>query len=148
MPARRRARARLDTIAALRAAGVPAGVLIAPVIPHAGDHPDAPDALVDARAVTVFPDTMRISPGARDWFLTQSARTLPPHLHHRLAADFATRRAMPPRYVQQVTAHIHARAAHHGLPRWEDYIGRLGRNRRTAGEPFGTRSTRSRVAPP
>ncbi|QRX94789.1 radical SAM protein [Streptomyces noursei] len=119
-------RARLDTIAALRAAGVPAGVLIAPVIPHAADHPDALNALVDAcaeaGAVTVFPDVMRLSPGARTWFLDQAAQNLPPRLHHRLAADFATRRTMPPRYVQQVADHIHARAAQHGIPRWQDYV--------------------------
>lgn len=121
-------RARLATIAALRAAGVPAGVLIAPVIPHAGDHPDALNALVDAcaeaGAVTVWPDVMRVSPGARDWFLDQSAAHLPPHLHERLAASYAVSRAMPSAYVRDVTAHIHARASHHGLPRWEDYVRR------------------------
>ncbi|WP_116209959.1 radical SAM protein [Streptomyces olivoreticuli] len=119
-------RARLATIAALRAAGVPAGVLIAPVIPYAGDSPAALDALVDAcaeaGAVTVYPDVMRISPGARDWFLARSAAHLPPHLHRRLAARYATHRGMPPQYVREVTAHIHARAARHGLPRWEDYV--------------------------
>ncbi|MEV7524348.1 radical SAM protein [Streptomyces sp. NPDC091371] len=119
-------RARLATIAALRAAGVPAGVLIAPVIPHAADHPAALDALVDAcadaGAVTVYPDVMRISPGARDWFLAQSAAHLPPHLHQRLAASYTHHRAMPPPYVRQVTDHIHTRAAHHGMPRWEDYV--------------------------
>ncbi|MFF7024798.1 radical SAM protein [Streptomyces klenkii] len=124
-------RARLATIAALRAAGVPAGVLVAPVIPHAGDHPAALDALVDAcaeaGAVTVYPDIMRISPGARDWFLNQSAVHLPPHLHQRLAASYADSRAMPASYVREVTAHLHARAAHHGLPRWEDYIHGVGR---------------------
>ncbi|MDT0449212.1 radical SAM protein [Streptomyces hesseae] len=119
-------RARLATIAALRAAGVAAGVLIAPVIPHAGDRPAALDALVDAcaeaGAVTVYPDVMRISPGARDWFLTQSAAHLPPHLHQLLAASYANSRSMPASYVREVTAHLHARAARHGLPRWEDYI--------------------------
>ncbi|MFE0188088.1 radical SAM protein [Streptomyces sp. NPDC058989] len=135
--------ARLDTIRALRAAGVPAGVLIAPVIPHAADHPDALNALVDAcaevGAVTVFPDVMRLSPGARTWFLNQAARNLPPSLHHRLAADFTTRRAMPPRYVQQVTDHIHARAAQHGIPRWRDYIRSLHRR----DEPVSEQSSAS-----
>ncbi|WP_066927680.1 radical SAM protein [Streptomyces sp. NBRC 110611] len=130
-PAASPPRARLDTLRALRAAGVPAGVLIAPVIPHAADHPDALNALVDAcaeaGAVTVFPDIMRLSPGARPWFLSQAARHLPPRLHHRLAASYANSRALPPHYVQQVTDHIHARAAHHGIPRWQDYINSLGR---------------------
>ncbi|MGW1869957.1 radical SAM protein [Streptomyces mauvecolor] len=119
-------RARLETIAALHAAGVPAGVLIAPVIPHAGDHPDALNALVDAcaqaGAVTVYADILRISPGTRTWFHTQTAHTLPPHLHQRLAADYHQHRAMPPHYIQQVTDHIHTRATHHGIPSWEDYI--------------------------
>ncbi|MEV8477488.1 radical SAM protein [Streptomyces sp. NPDC051173] len=125
-PAASPPRARLETIRALRDAGVPAGVLIAPVIPHAADHPAALDALVDAcaeaGAVTVFPDVMRLSPGARAWFLGQAARTLPPRLHQRLAADYADRRAMPQEYIRQVTEHIHARAAHHGMPAWEDYM--------------------------
>ncbi|MGA5134223.1 radical SAM protein [Streptomyces olivoreticuli] len=118
--------ARLATIAALRDAGVPAGVLIAPVIPHAGDQPAALNALVDAcaeaGAVTVYPDVMRISPGARNWFLRQSALHLPPRLHQRLATSYANSRSMPASYVREVTAHLHTRAAHHGLPRWEDYI--------------------------
>ncbi|MFG2876432.1 radical SAM protein [Streptomyces sp. NPDC048337] len=126
-------RARLATIAALRAAGVPAGVLIAPVIPHAADRPEALDSLVDAcaeaGAVTVYPDVMRISTGARDWFLTQSANHLPPRLHQRLASSYAHERAMPAHYVRQVTAHVHARAARHGLPRWEDYIRAAGSRR-------------------
>ncbi|MEV6954882.1 hypothetical protein [Streptomyces sp. NPDC051183] len=128
-PAASPPRARLDTIRALREAGVPAGVLIAPVIPHAADRPEALDALVDAcaeaGAVTVFPDVMRLSPGARTWFLTQTTRALPPHLHRRLAADFATRPSMPQQYIRQVTDHIHTRAAHHGMPRWQDYLSSL-----------------------
>ncbi|MER5730351.1 hypothetical protein ABT084_18790 [Streptomyces sp. NPDC002138] len=65
---------------------------------------------------------MRISPGARDWFLTQSATRLPPHLHQRLASSYTHHRAMPTPYVRQVTDHIHMRAAHHGMPRWEEYV--------------------------
>ncbi|GAA2471245.1 hypothetical protein ACFPFX_34920 [Streptomyces mauvecolor] len=95
-------------------------------IPHAGDHPDALNALVDAcaqaGAVTVYADILRISPGTRTRFHTQTVHTLPPHLHQQLAADYHQHPAMPPPYIQQVTDHIRTRAAHHGIPSWEDYI--------------------------
>ncbi|MFC9999404.1 radical SAM protein [Nocardia sp. NPDC127526] len=125
-PAASPPRARLDTIRALRAAGVPAGVLIAPIIPHVGDHPAALDALVDAcvdaGALVVFPDVMRLKAVLRPWFLHRVAADLPPRLARRFAAGYGRREAMPEDYVRRVTAHVDARARQHGLPTWPEYI--------------------------
>ncbi|QIS14196.1 radical SAM protein [Nocardia arthritidis] len=125
-PAAAPPKARLNVIRALRAAGVPAGVLIAPIIPHAGDHPAALDALVDAcveaGAAVVFPDVMRIKAALRPWFLDQAAAGLPPRLARQLTDSYGRRRAMPDDYVERVTGHVLARARGHGLPVWQDYI--------------------------
>jgi DNA repair photolyase len=66
-------RARLDLIRAIRAAGLPCGVMIAPVLPWLTDslaHLERLlDNLVDAGAtgVTVLP--LHLRPGAREWYL-------------------------------------------------------------------------------
>ncbi|MBF6065339.1 radical SAM protein [Nocardia terpenica] len=125
-PAASPPKARLHIVRTLRAAGIPAGVLIAPIIPHAGDHPAALDALVDAcveaGAVTVFPDVMRIKTALRPWFLEQAAATVPPDLARRLTDSYGRHRSMPDDYIGRVTAHVHARARRHGLPIWSEYI--------------------------
>ncbi|KZM74741.1 radical SAM protein [Nocardia terpenica] len=125
-PAASPPKARLNIVRTLRAAGIPAGVLIAPIIPHAGDHPAALDALVDAcvdaGAVTVFPDVMRIKAALRPWFLEQAAATVPPDLARRLTDSYGRHRSMPDDYIDRVTAHVHARARRHGLPTWSEYI--------------------------
>jgi DNA repair photolyase len=66
-------RARLDLIRAIRAAGLPCGVMVAPVLPWLTDslaHLERLlDTLVDAGAtgVTVLP--LHLRPGAREWYL-------------------------------------------------------------------------------
>ncbi|WP_067540643.1 radical SAM protein [Nocardia crassostreae] len=125
-PAASPPRARLNTIRTLSAAGVPAGVLIAPIIPHVGDHPDALDALVDAcveaGARVVFPDVMRLKAALRPWFLGRAAADLPPRLARRLTDSYGRQPAMPEDYIRRVTDHVNARARAHGLPAWSDYI--------------------------
>lgn len=118
--------ARLNLVRTLRAAGVPTGVLIAPIIPHAADRSGALEALVDAcaeaGAVTVYPDVMRIGPRLRSWFLEQTGQSTPERLHQRLLADYGDRGSMPTGYVRAVTSRVHARATTNGLPTWEQYI--------------------------
>lgn len=125
-PAASPPRARLAMIRTLRDAGVPAGVLIAPIIPHVGDRPAALDALVDAcveaGAVVVFPDVMRIKAALRPWFLHRTAAEVPAHLSERFATSYGRRESLPENYIRQVTAHVEARARQHGLPSWSEYI--------------------------
>ncbi|MFC8797975.1 Rv2578c family radical SAM protein [Promicromonospora sp. NPDC057138] len=74
-------RARLDLIRAIRAAGLPCGVMVAPVLPWLTDslaHLERLlDTLVDAGAtgVTVLP--LHLRPGAREWYLGWLERSHP-----------------------------------------------------------------------
>ncbi|MCB7137596.1 Rv2578c family radical SAM protein [Cellulosimicrobium marinum] len=74
-------RARLDLIRAVRDAGLPCGVMVAPVLPWLTDSTraltDLLDAVKDAGAtgVTVLP--LHLKPGTREWYLAWLAREHP-----------------------------------------------------------------------
>jgi DNA repair photolyase len=74
-------RARLDLIRAIRAAGLPCGVMVAPVLPWLTDSTDHLRRLLDAIAeagatgVTVVP--LHLKPGTRDWYLDWLEREHP-----------------------------------------------------------------------
>jgi len=73
-PGTPRPQARLQLIRRVRDAGLPCGVMVAPVLPFLTDSDDALDAVLTAVAaagatgVTVLP--LHLRPGAREWFLT------------------------------------------------------------------------------
>jgi DNA repair photolyase len=66
-------RRRIEAVARLNAAGVPCGVLIAPVLPGMSDSPeqlaDVVDASVEAGAVSVSPILLHLRPGVREIFM-------------------------------------------------------------------------------
>ncbi|TWG87402.1 intein, partial [Cellulosimicrobium cellulans J34] len=74
-------RARLDLIRAIREAGLPCGVMVAPVLPWLTDSTraltDLLDAVKDAGAtgVTVLP--LHLKPGTREWYMGWLAREHP-----------------------------------------------------------------------
>jgi DNA repair photolyase len=74
-------RARLDLIRAVRAAGLPCGVMVAPVLPWLTDSRDHLRRLLDAVAeagatgVTVVP--LHLKPGTREWYLQWLERDHP-----------------------------------------------------------------------
>nr|BFF21863.1 hypothetical protein GCM10025730_53840 [Promicromonospora thailandica] len=74
-------RARLDLIRAIRAAGLPCGVMVAPVLPWLTDPLAHLERLLDdvaeagATGVTVLP--LHLRPGAREWYLGWLERTRP-----------------------------------------------------------------------
>lgn len=74
-------RARLDLIRATRAAGLPCGVMIAPVLPWLTDSTDHLTRLLDAvheagaTGATVLP--LFLKPGAREWFMAWLRRDHP-----------------------------------------------------------------------
>ncbi|QJW36867.1 Rv2578c family radical SAM protein [Cellulosimicrobium protaetiae] len=74
-------RARLDLIRAVRDAGLPCGVMVAPVLPWLTDSTraltDLLDAVKDAGAtgVTVLP--LHLKPGTREWYMSWLAREHP-----------------------------------------------------------------------
>ncbi|MCP2166639.1 Rv2578c family radical SAM protein [Goodfellowiella coeruleoviolacea] len=73
--------ARLELVRRIRAAGLPCGVLIAPVLPGLTDAPEQLDALLAAIAAagatgaTVLP--LHLRPGAREWFAAWLQRERP-----------------------------------------------------------------------
>jgi len=74
-------RARLDLVRAVRAAGLPCGVMVAPVLPWLTDSRDHLRRLLDAIAeagatgVTVLP--LHLKPGTREWYLQWLEREHP-----------------------------------------------------------------------
>ena len=74
-------RARLDLVRALREAGLPCGVFVAPVLPHLTDSVAALDALLGevaaAGATGVSVVALHLRPGTREWFLAWLAREHP-----------------------------------------------------------------------
>ena len=82
---------RLRAVAQLNEAGVPCGVLVAPVIPGLTDGPAqlraVAQACVDAGAVSVSTVMLHLRPGVRDHFLGALHRS-DPTLAHELAARY------------------------------------------------------------
>jgi DNA repair photolyase len=74
-------RARIDAVAKLNAAGIPCGVLIAPVLPGISDDPrmlrEVVHAAIDAGATHVSPILLHLRPGVREEFLPWLDRTYP-----------------------------------------------------------------------
>ena len=74
-------RQRLAAVARLNEAGIPCGVLIAPVLPGLSDHPDQLEAVVDAcveaGAVSVSTNALHLRPGVRQHYLAWLERTYP-----------------------------------------------------------------------
>lgn len=74
-------RARLDLIRAIRAAGLPCGVMVAPVLPWLTDARDhlrrLLDAVADAGATGVTVVPLHLKPGTREWYLQWLEREHP-----------------------------------------------------------------------
>jgi DNA repair photolyase len=64
--------ARLDAVARLNAAGIPTGVMLAPIMPGLNDEPEALEALVDAAAAAgathITPIVLHLRRGVRELF--------------------------------------------------------------------------------
>ncbi|HET6951042.1 MAG TPA: radical SAM protein [Acidimicrobiales bacterium] len=99
-------RRRLRAVAALNEAGVPCGVLVAPVLPGLSDGPDQLAAVVagavDAGARSISTVLLHLRPGVKGVFLDRLAAT-----HPHLVADYRRRyrdRAYAPRAEQDALA--------------------------------------------
>jgi DNA repair photolyase len=83
-------RKRVEALARLNDAGVPAGVLIAPVLPGLSDRREQLDevvrACVEAGAVSITPVLLHLRPGVREHYLESLAAHRPDLLarHHQL----------------------------------------------------------------
>jgi DNA repair photolyase len=83
--------ARLETVAALRDAGIPSGVMLAPIIPGLSDDEAQLRAVIagalEAGATAITPIVLHLRPGVREVFLPR-LRAEHPELADRLAAAY------------------------------------------------------------
>ena len=111
-------RARLDLIRRIRAAGLPCGVFIAPLLPYLTDTDEQISALMaelaDAGVTGVSGIGLHLRPGAREWFFGWLANHRPDLVgqYERLYARGAN---LPTEYRRELSARIRTIAAAHGL---------------------------------
>ncbi|MFC8916117.1 Rv2578c family radical SAM protein [Streptomyces sp. NPDC047821] len=124
---------RLDVVRTLTDHGIGCGVLMAPVIPFLGDHPDQLRATVRAiaasGATSVTPLVLHLRPGAREWFMAWLHRHHP-HLVRRYERLYADGAYAPTWYQRRITRQVHELAHEFGMG-----PGRRGANRRGTPPP-------------
>lgn len=111
--------ARIETIRAIRDAGLDCTVFIAPILPLMTDTAEQLDALVgalaDAGATNVLPTPLYLMPGVKEFFFDWLKRERPALVQQytRLYADGSR---IPSEYRDTITARMHAALTRHGLP--------------------------------
>jgi DNA repair photolyase len=99
-------RARLETVAALNDAGIPTGVMLAPIMPGLNDDPDQLAALIDAAAAGgathISPIVLHLRPGVRELFWPWLQATYP-ELEGTYRRLYRTTNAAKP-YRDRITA--------------------------------------------
>ncbi len=109
---------RLEVCAALNNAGIPCGVLMAPVLPWLTDSPAQLEqtvrAVADAGATYVSPLALHLRPGAREWWLRWLAREHP-RLLQRYAEMYARGAYAPKAYQDRIAATVADLAKRHGI---------------------------------
>ncbi|MGW1431665.1 Rv2578c family radical SAM protein [Streptomyces sp. NPDC002431] len=109
---------RLDTVRRLSEHGIDCGVLMAPVVPFLGDHPDqlraTVRAIAAAGATSVTPLVLHLRPGAREWY-TQWLEKHHPHLVRRYERLYAQGAYAPTWYQRRITRYVHELAAEYGI---------------------------------
>jgi DNA repair photolyase len=131
---------RLEVVRRLSEAGIPCGVLMAPVLPFLTDSEEQLDETVAAVAASgatyVSPIVLHLRPGAREWWQAWLARERP-DLLPRYAELYGSRAYAPRSYQDRVSATVRRLAAAHGVGRTPAARWRTGheRARRTAAAP-------------
>jgi len=123
-------KARLDLVRRIRAAGLPCGVFIAPLLPHLTDTEEQLDALTaelaEAGVTGVSGIGLHLRPGAREWFFHWLDDNRPDLLpaYQQLYSRGAN---LPKDYRQALSARVRAVTSRYGLgPSAQD--GMAGRN--------------------
>lgn len=113
-------RARLDLVRTVRAAGLPCGVFLAPVLPWLSDgveHLDhAIGQLAEAGASGVTVLALHLRPGAREWFLAWLGREHP-GLVPRYQQLYGRGAYVPAHYRSWLAERVRPLLARHGLDR-------------------------------
>ncbi|HYJ74605.1 MAG TPA: Rv2578c family radical SAM protein [Kineosporiaceae bacterium] len=111
-------RARLDLVRAIRSAGLPCGVLMAPVLPWLTDGETqleqsvARIAAAGATGLSVIP--LHLRPGAREWFMAWLARERP-ELVGRYRRLYRRGAYVPAEYRDWLNARVRPLLEQHGL---------------------------------
>lgn len=137
-------RKRIEAVAALNAAGVPCGVLVAPVLPGISDDPrqlrEVVRAAIEAGATHVSPILLHLRPGVREEFLPWLERHYPDlvpryeRMYVRSYAPAADRAALG-RTVGGIERQLRRRHGVEPPPRWSR------RARAPQDQPAGTQLT-------
>ncbi len=111
---------RLEVVRRLTDAGIPTGVLMAPVLPFLTDSEEQLDQTVAAIAASgaayVSPIVLHLRPGAREWWQAWLARERP-DLLPRYAELYGERSYAPRAYQDRITATVRRLAATHRVGR-------------------------------
>ena len=109
---------RLEVCAKLNEAGVPCGVLMAPIIPFLSDSPKdleaAVRAIADSGATHVSPIVLHLRPGAREWFMAWLGENRP-ELVREYERLYARGSYASKAYQQDVYATVHKLAERFGV---------------------------------
>lgn len=109
---------RLETVRAIRAAGLDVAVFVMPVLPYLTDTRDhlerAMAAIAEAGATSVHYTTLHLRPGAREWFFAWLEREHP-GLVPRYRAMYAAGANAPKEYRRWLAAKIRPIIRKHGL---------------------------------
>ncbi|WP_245646702.1 radical SAM protein [Microtetraspora niveoalba] len=111
---------RLEVCSALNDAGIPCGVLMAPVLPLITDSPDHLRSTVrraaEAGAVSVTPIVLRLPPGTREWYLAWLEREHP-GLLPRYQALYGRGSVAEAGYRARIAAQVRSLADAYGIGR-------------------------------
>jgi DNA repair photolyase len=111
---------RLEVCAKLNEAGIPCGVLMAPIIPFLTDSDEqltsTVKAIAESGATHVSPIVLHLRTGAREWYLKWLAENHP-ELVDRYEALYRSRAYAPKAFQHEITARVHALAGEFGVGR-------------------------------
>jgi DNA repair photolyase len=132
---------RLAVVRELAGAGIPTGVLMAPVLPYLTDSDEQLEATVAAIAAAgaayVSPIVLHLRPGAREWWQAWLTRERP-DLLPRYTALYGDRSYAPRSYQDDIARRVREYAALHGVGRSARHRGAQGGRRRTSSGPTPT----------
>jgi len=111
-------RKRLEVCRKLNQAGIPCGVLMAPIIPFLADSPEHLAATVEAIAQTgatyVSPILLHLRTGAREWYLQWLAENHP-DLVERYRRLYGRGAYAPKAYQEEISGRVHELARRFGI---------------------------------
>jgi DNA repair photolyase len=142
--------ARLELVRRAREAGLPCGVLVAPVLPGLTDSAEALDGLlaaiadVGATGVTVLP--LHLRPGAREWFASWLGAEHP-ELVTRYRQIYARGSYASVAYRRWLAERVAGLLRRHGLDTGSGLASRGGSGDEEASRPEGSVATQHPAAP-